>query len=817
MKRCAAVRGGLTTARQGDQQGSDQRGEAGDRTWTSVDGSRSQERRRLVFTALKHCGARGKRGWKGGCGGEASCAEVCGTRQRAQEAIGKARYKGPRGYECAASTSGGFVDVVERKEAGRTVASNLADFRKCADFVSADPQSLFLWMLAQPMLTPQRKNDLEESLATPVPLPTAPPPSAGAAAACKKDLAVGTSIPANMPHAVSVSLPLWSDNIDYEEGRLSNAMETGYPRFFIHRSIQRLASLLSKKFARPDEACMLFPSAKIADRCRDYMRTLAPSPSPLPIRIVRFSMLEHAASNPASIPDANSSSSTAEHVADQLDATHHHASSSSTTAHYIFIVFFPAHLFPLAKSFWQHTGDGISSRQADRCLSLLEHSSRNAADQHEVANRPAAADAASAPESVTSISTDDMYKKSAGKRFYNRYTRTNSHTATPSPTSSAPQTPSSSGILQRPSTAGEDAAAAVAASVEPVSSDLVTYVEERYGRNLPLTSAPSAKLALRRRVAGTLLSDRSEQSATEAPGDQVGESGRTGTGVTEDDVFLFPCGMSAIFHAHQLAMRAAPRLVRADSPANVSPRAVGKSVCFGFPYTDTLKILQKFGPGCHFYGLGVDDDLDSLEQLLQTQQQAGSEEAPVLALFCEFPSNPLLRSPNLPRIRALADRRDFIRRIVRIDANTRAVTEMLWRAKEDTHSDVVKQLFYPRYQTPENYNVCRRRKAFTPLGAMEGDGGGGYGGLFSITFASEAASKAFYDTLQCAKGPSLGTNLTLASPYTILAHYGELEWAAQFGVERGLVRVSVGLEDESFLLKMFGDSLDAAARAHASA
>ncbi|GAC74990.1 cystathionine beta-lyases [Moesziomyces antarcticus T-34] len=735
-------------------------------------------------------------------------------------------------------------------------------------------------------------------LATPVPLPTAPPPSAGAAAACKKDLAVGTSIPANMPHAVSVSLPLWSDNIDYEEGRLSNAMETGYPRFFIHRSIQRLASLLSKKFARPDEACMLFPSAKIADRCRDYMRTLAPSPSPLPIRIVRFSMLEHAASNPASIPDANSSSSTAEHVADQLDATHHHASSSSTTAHYIFIVFFPAHLFPLAKSFWQHTGDGISSRQADRCLSLLEHSSRNAADQHDVANKPAAADAAPAPESATSISTDDVYKKSAGKRFYNRYTRTNSHTATPSPNSSAPQTPSSSGILQRPSTAGEDAAAAVAASVEPVSSDLVTYVEERYGRNLPLTSAPSAKLALRRRIAGTLLSDRSEQSATEAPGDQVGESGRTGTGVTEDDVFLFPCGMSAIFHAHQLAMRAAPRLVRADSPANVSPRAVGKSVCFGFPYTDTLKILQKFGPGCHFYGLGVDDDLDSLEQLLQTQQQAGSEEAPVLALFCEFPSNPLLRSPNLPRIRALADRynvlvcvdetignfvnvevlpyadvlvssltkvfsgdanvmggsmvlnpkgphygalkdvmrehyedtyfdedaifmernsRDFIRRIVRIDANTRAVTEMLWRAKEETHSDVVKQLFYPRYQTPENYNVCRRRKAFTPLGAMEGDGGGGYGGLFSITFASEAASKAFYDTLQCAKGPSLGTNLTLASPYTILAHYGELEWAAQFGVERGLVRVSVGLEDESFLLNMFGDSLDAAARAHASA
>ena len=43
---------------------------------------------------------------------------------------------------------------------------------------------------------------------------------------------------------------------------------------------------------------------------------------------------------------------------------------------------------------------------------------------------------------------------------------------------------------------------------------------------------------------------------------------------------------------------------------------VGKSVCFGFPYTDTLKVLQKWGPGCHFFGRGTDDDLTALEQLL---------------------------------------------------------------------------------------------------------------------------------------------------------------------------------------------------------
>jgi hypothetical protein len=55
------------------------------------------------------------------------------------------------------------------------------------------------------------------------------------------DYSVGTSIPANMPHAVSVSLPKWKDNVDYEEGRLGDVMEIGYPRFFIHKSIQQVS------------------------------------------------------------------------------------------------------------------------------------------------------------------------------------------------------------------------------------------------------------------------------------------------------------------------------------------------------------------------------------------------------------------------------------------------------------------------------------------------------------------------------------------------------------------------------------------------
>jgi cystathionine gamma-synthase len=50
----------------------------------------------------------------------------------------------------------------------------------------------------------------------------------------------------------------------------------------------------------------------------------------------------------------------------------------------------------------------------------------------------------------------------------------------------------------------------------------------------------------------------------------------------------------------------------------------------------------------------------------------------------------------------------------------------------------------------------------------------------------------------------------LTSPYVILAHYLELDWAAQFGVPAELIRISVGLEDEEDLKSRFGVALKAA-------
>jgi cystathionine gamma-synthase len=84
---------------------------------------------------------------------------------------------------------------------------------------------------------------------------------------------------------------------------------------------------------------------------------------------------------------------------------------------------------------------------------------------------------------------------------------------------------------------------------------------------------------------------------------------------------------------------------------------------------DTLKVLEKWGPGAHFYGHGSDAEIDALECLLASSNSSQnldssngnqSSSPPILALFCEFPSNPLLRSPNLKRLRALADAYNFL-------------------------------------------------------------------------------------------------------------------------------------------------------------
>ncbi len=220
--------------------------------------------------------------------------------------------------------------------------------------------------------------------------------------------------------------------------------------------------------------------------------------------------------------------------------------NSTKRAVNLHIVLFPEAAFPIAKEFWQHSGTGISSRLAEYCLSILPDD----------VLKP------SPPTSPTAV-------RFPGKS-QNRHYATKSIGKPPSPTH--PQFPPIAPQKQTP-------------EQDTFDADLDVYVEERYGRNLPLAAASSAKRAMRRRISGVLIRDNtSDCHGVPCAGIQdveLGPSTRGVSSVSEDDVFLYPTGMSSIWSAHQLALAALP-------PA--------KSVCFGYVY-HVLGV--SFGGGTH--------------------------------------------------------------------------------------------------------------------------------------------------------------------------------------------------------------------------
>ena len=133
--------------------------------------------------------------------------------------------------------------------------------------------------------------------------------------------------------------------------------------------------------------------------------------------------------------------------------------------------------------------------------------------------------------------------------------------------------------------------------------------------------------------------------------------------------------------------------------------------------------------------------------------------------------------------------RDCVDRVKRINRTAERLCDSL-----QTHP-AVERIDYPKYRTPENYGAHRRL-------------GGGYGGLFSILLRNaEINAPAFFDALAIAKGPNLGTNFSLCCPYTILAHFTELDFVGRCGISRYLLRVSVGLEEPDWLISQFQQAL----------
>jgi cystathionine gamma-synthase len=90
------------------------------------------------------------------------------------------------------------------------------------------------------------------------------------------------------------------------------------------------------------------------------------------------------------------------------------------------------------------------------------------------------------------------------------------------------------------------------------------FVEERFGRNLDTSLVSNAKLAIRRRIAGSLSADAIVTEAI-APRDRNNPA-RGIEQVSVDNVYLHPSGMSSIFNTHRVLLEARGSL---------------RSICFG--------------------------------------------------------------------------------------------------------------------------------------------------------------------------------------------------------------------------------------------
>ena len=185
-------------------------------------------------------------------------------------------------------------------------------------------------------------------------------------------------------------------------------------------------------------------------------------------------------------------------------------------------VVFPRNHFETAKTFWQHTGEGISSRRAEICYKLFK-------DGLLVTSPPS-----------TSDPTDNLPEIYKGPQRY------------------------------RKQSAGRVKVIGQGRKVQD-TTDYVQFIEERFGRNLNAKLAAGAKLAIRRRIAGALIADVDLDDALKNT--ELVSQERGVRNSLEEDVYLYPSGMSAIFNTHRTMLQC---------------RGPRKSICFGFVSSVTI-------------------------------------------------------------------------------------------------------------------------------------------------------------------------------------------------------------------------------------
>ncbi len=184
-------------------------------------------------------------------------------------------------------------------------------------------------------------------------------------------------------HACSVSLPTWSSVVGYEEGltEVTDKLACGYPRFVYHPYVIQLmeAALKMDTELRKDKHgcqfdCLVLPTKNSALRCHDFLARACGY----------FDGKNSGAAIQNSIGDSRVKLFSSDNAMDTRDISNGSSSMDvydpespirvlDMNVANVHAVLFPAQTaFAIeAKSYWQHTGEIVSSRRAEVALSKL--------------------------------------------------------------------------------------------------------------------------------------------------------------------------------------------------------------------------------------------------------------------------------------------------------------------------------------------------------------------------------------------------------------------------------------------------------------
>ncbi|MGE5352745.1 MAG: PLP-dependent transferase [Acidobacteriota bacterium] len=319
--------------------------------------------------------------------------------------------------------------------------------------------------------------------------------------------------------------------------------------------------------------------------------------------------------------------------------------------------------------------------------------------------------------------------------------------------------------------------------------------------------------------------------------------------VALEDVFLCTSGTNAFFTAFE-----ALRINRAEAKKNIV-------IQLGWLYLDSMEIIRKYSSS-HFICINI-ADLDSLEQYIKENHSE------IACVITEIPTNPLIQTADLPRLSSLTRSFDIplmidstiatpfnVELMEYADVVVESLTKyacghadvMMGAVLLNRHSHLaqsIKETLCEINEVPYIKDICRLAEEIKSYSkrveaisentlnfvnylkssakikhvhwALEESTEGNYRkimkknsavpGLISVIFDRDL--QYYYDRMPLAKGPSFGTEFTLAMPYIYMAHYDMLKTPRgrarlkNLGIDRQLLRISVGLEPVDELIRVF--------------